>query len=583
MNSEELEVSLRSEFESYLREVLAEMRQEANEFQTKIEAEFEKHKSQFDDAFRSFAERFDSTRELDQAFSSSVAEHLRLARDEGARITATAMAEAEKLDDRSERSAQPAAPSYDLIRDVVNDISSKDTQSAILKSLVQGAASFAPRGAFFIVKNEHFVGWKVFGDNSEAAENAIREIHFPTSSNTILGAAFASQSSAQGSTGDHSANDTILDPLQFGSPEQMYAIPLMARGRAVAVLYADHGDASGQVDLEALETIVRVAGLTVELLAASQSAPAESRTAAHGDLDEAVHEAPAAAEVQTGSPERSYYDSYQYEAPADTDAAAPTEQVYQEQSFDANPAAEAEEVVQQPVAETDHSGFAFTDKISFDQGYPQEGRQEDVPAMETASPFDAPEAVEESAAVEASADDAFASEVKAPAEPETVSDAAFAFDSEQSPAEVSAPFEQEVAGYEPAATVSSGGFSGVAEAVVDAAPVTAATPRRRDRNVDLPIEVPEDERRIHNDARRFARLLVSEIKLYNEKKVAEGREAQDLYERLREAIDRSREMYDKRVQPPVAAKFDYFHYEIVNSLAEGEAERLGAGYPGSSV
>ena len=56
-----------------------------------------------------------------------------------------------------------------------------------------------------------------------------------------------------------------------------------------------------------------------------------------------------------------------------------------------------------------------------------------------------------------------------------------------------------------------------------------------------------------------------------------------LYERLREAIDRSREMYDKRVQPPVAAKFDYFHYEIVNSLADGEAERLGAGYPGSSV
>ncbi len=104
-----------------------------------------------------------------------------------------------------------------------------------------------------------------------------------------------------------------------------------------------------------------------------------------------------------------------------------------------------------------------------------------------------------------------------------------------------------------------------------------------DRNVDLPIEVPEEERRIHNDARRFARLLVSEIKLYNEKKVTEGREARDLYERLREAIDRSREMYDKRVQPPVAAKFDYFHYEIVNALAEGNADRLGNGYPGATV
>jgi len=76
---------------------------------------------------------------------------------------------------------------------------------------------------------------------------------------------------------------------------------------------------------------------------------------------------------------------------------------------------------------------------------------------------------------------------------------------------------------------------------------------------------------------------VSEIKLYNEKKVQEGRLANDLYERLREAIDRSREMYDKRVQPPVAAKFDYFHYELVNALADGNAERLGSSYPGSAV
>ena len=88
---------------------------------------------------------------------------------------------------------------------------------------------------------------------------------------------------------------------------------------------------------------------------------------------------------------------------------------------------------------------------------------------------------------------------------------------------------------------------------------------------------------MHNDARRFARLLVSEIKLYNEQKVTEGRESGDLYDRLREAIDRSRDMYDKRVQEPVAAKFDYFHYELVNALAEGEDVKLGASYPGAKV
>src|SRR5207253_10988363 len=50
----------------------------------------------------------------------------------------------------------------------------------------------------------------------------------------------------------------------------------------------------------------------------------------------------------------------------------------------------------------------------------------------------------------------------------------------------------------------------------------------------------------HDEARRFARLLVSEIKLYNEAKVEQGRKNRDLYERLKEDIDRSRQMYDER-------------------------------------
>jgi hypothetical protein len=42
-------------------------------------------------------------------------------------------------------------------------------------------------------------------------------------------------------------------------------------------------------------------------------------------------------------------------------------------------------------------------------------------------------------------------------------------------------------------------------------------------------------------------------------------------------------MYDKRVQPAVASKFDYFHYEVVNSLADGKDATLGSGYPGATV
>ena len=76
---------------------------------------------------------------------------------------------------------------------------------------------------------------------------------------------------------------------------------------------------------------------------------------------------------------------------------------------------------------------------------------------------------------------------------------------------------------------------------------------------------------------------MSEIKLYNEQAVAEGRMNNDLYERLKDDIDRSRQMYDKRVAAVVADRFDYFFDELMNTLAEGEPVKLGPDCPGPMV
>ncbi len=79
----------------------------------------------------------------------------------------------------------------------------------------------------------------------------------------------------------------------------------------------------------------------------------------------------------------------------------------------------------------------------------------------------------------------------------------------------------------------------------------------------------------HDEARRFARLLVSEIKLYNEGKVEQGRKNKDLYERLKEDIDRSRQMYDERIPDDVRKSSNYFYDELVRILADGDSGALG--------
>lgn len=84
-----------------------------------------------------------------------------------------------------------------------------------------------------------------------------------------------------------------------------------------------------------------------------------------------------------------------------------------------------------------------------------------------------------------------------------------------------------------------------------------------------------DDAKKHDEARRFARLLVSEIKLYNEAKVDQGRKNRDLYERLKEDIDRSRQMYDERIGEEVRKASNYFYDELVRILADGNTEALG--------
>lgn len=83
---------------------------------------------------------------------------------------------------------------------------------------------------------------------------------------------------------------------------------------------------------------------------------------------------------------------------------------------------------------------------------------------------------------------------------------------------------------------------------------------------------------VHRKAQRFARLLVDEIKLYNQAKVSEGRRNNDLYDRLKEAIDKSRATYQKRYGNTVAASANYFEDEVKRSLAEDDLKIMGPNF-----
>ena len=122
-----------------------------------------------------------------------------------------------------------------------------------------------------------------------------------------------------------------------------------------------------------------------------------------------------------------------------------------------------------------------------------------------------------------------------------------------------------------AAVVASSVTMPQAAPVVASAAVAVATPES---------EWTPQEREVHSRAQRFARLLVDEIKLYNQAKVAEGRAGKNLYDRLKDDIDKSRASYNKRYGSTPAASADYFIRELIRILADNDVSLLGANFPG---
>ena len=115
-------------------------------------------------------------------------------------------------------------------------------------------------------------------------------------------------------------------------------------------------------------------------------------------------------------------------------------------------------------------------------------------------------------------------------------------------------------------------------AVAQAEHVVAASAAAPAPATDAFANLSPEDADVHRKAHRFARLLVDEIKLYNQVKVSEGRKNRDLYDRLKEDIEKSRITYQKRYGNTAAGGADYFSQELVRSLAEDDTSIMGANF-----
>jgi hypothetical protein len=91
------------------------------------------------------------------------------------------------------------------------------------------------------------------------------------------------------------------------------------------------------------------------------------------------------------------------------------------------------------------------------------------------------------------------------------------------------------------------------------------------------------DRQLHLRAQRFARVKVAEMRLYRPDAVKAGRAQGDLYSALQDSIDESREAFRQTFVTASKTMVDYFHLELLHTLANDNPAWLGGKYPGRLV
>lgn len=428
-----------------------------------------------------------------------------------------------KLAELSAAVGTETAPSSGVTLENLRVLDEARSQSELLRALLPLLGAHVGRAVVLVIRDGVVTAWSGVGfDNPEAIR-------------TWSGGIAASPNFSQlVDSGSPLMIDPQADPLVsewlagHGVPEEGALLPISLRGKLMGIVYVDHeGDQPWVV--EAAQAHIATACLLIDTLHNRTEAP----SAMLADVAPLQRE-------PADEPSREVFETVTEPEPVETEIGQPEAAFFE------------------PAAEVPEPDFAEATDASEAPSFTADSATDEV--IEVDYDFEPEPAAEAEPSSEAAFDPSATMRVEA-------ADAAPATEFEP-PAGQNAPPPS---------------FGGAAEPIeppsveeLDAPPpVRPIEPPVADQTASAAqAGAAEDDPR-HEEARRFARLLVSEIKLYNEEEVDRGRIEKDLATRLKEDIDRSREMFEKRIPEDIRSGHNYFQEELVRILADGNPDALG--------
>lgn len=616
---------LNSEIGATVDRAIAEMRQEVSQW---LRSSSEELVGRLAELRPSIPESFVAQDDLEPAVLSAAEEMSSSARDSGLEEGRNAGHQSGFQAGLQEGRSEGRRKGISELRDALGSLDRARSQAEILAALLRESGRWSSRSAILLLRGGEVRGWSSHGfDTTEAA---LREVNLGAPQEGSWSHAFQGQGPVRLSSAECAL---LCSRLDSALPHDGVLVPLVLRDRVAAALYADQYDGSA-VGAEALQVLCYTAALAIESLPFRERASTATLEPVHGEPAQAAPAPDPQPEPQAAEPEPEAIADTEEETSGSLYAGAlpavteddtvsemsemPEAEVEIEAEADepepvayANAVAVEEEStswasVEEPSSYEASADTAFTSVDSVDSV----DALAEEPAVETWSgPVGVVE--EEEPSTPTQKVDLRTLNYESPAEPAP----AAASDSQATVLLQRSTFREALTPVEPEP----------AEERPEERPMTPPTPIRPPAPPAPPIPAPvapvvapippppsasgeeapasgagtpevrppsdlqgpgwafasnrqpvsPNEEALHEEARRLARLLVSEIKLYNEEQVEEGRRKRDVYERLREDIDRSRQMYEERVEPRILKSTDYFYQELVRILAAGDARALG--------
>jgi hypothetical protein len=445
--------------------------------------------------------------------------------------------------------AAPAAPAFDALSELklaAIEVDRAGSQADLLDALLKGAARFSSRSAVFLLRQASLEGWAAAGFGEQ--DSALKGLRLEPEPDSPWG-----QLGSAGGAFPLSAADcaVLCDELGARGSDVGVLLPLYLGEDAAAALYCDRVRPEDPFEISALQLLAFLAGQTLETMPVrGRDSTATLQLATLASTPEAQ---PAVPEPEPAP----------FEPPAPEPAAfeAPTPEPAAFEPPEPEPAA-----VEPPEPEPAAVEPPEPEPAAFEPPAPEPAAFEPVepepPVVEAVAPE--PTMVEP---VEAEAP-----MVEPPAaEPVMETTELHLPDFSAPPVEPEppqpAPPSPDISMPEEAADAASLGSTQVVPPQDVEGPGWAFTTTK--------IPTSAGTEALHEEARRLARLLVTEIKLYNEEQVEEGRRIGDVYSRLREDIDRSRQIFDDRIDAAVRDEKDYFREALIRILAGGDPSILG--------